>query len=123
MSAVTLERSVLFADIAGSTRLVVEHGDETARLFLVRYVGLLADAARNGGGEVVNRIGDEVFCIFPDADDAAQAAAAMHEAVEAAASRERLPRPIEGAIEVRLEDRGGEIREVAIRRDSSALPS
>lgn len=94
MPAVTLERSVLFADIAGSTRLVVEQGDETARLFLVRYVGLLADAARAGGGEVANVLGDEVFCIFPTADDAAAAAAAMHEAVEAASARERQPRPV-----------------------------
>jgi hypothetical protein len=94
MGAVTVERSVLFADIAGSTRLVVEKGDDEARVLLVRYVELLAQAALAGGGEVANRLGDEVFCVFEHADDAAAAAVAMHEEVETASARDRLERPI-----------------------------
>lgn len=94
MGATTLQRSALFADIAGSTRLVVELGDDAARVLLVKYVGLLADTARTSGGEIANLLGDEVFCIFPTPDDAATAAGAMHERVEAASARERLPRPV-----------------------------
>lgn len=94
MGTTTVERSVLFADIAGSTRLVVELGDDDARVLLVRYVGLLADTARACEGIVANLLGDEVFCIFPTPDSAAAAAAAMHENVEAASARERLARPV-----------------------------
>jgi adenylate cyclase len=92
--ATTLERSALFADIASSTRIVVEEGDDTARIVLVRYVGMLADAVRDAGGEVANLLGDGVFGIFPHADDAAGASAAMHEIVEASSARERLARPL-----------------------------
>lgn len=94
MEPETVDLSVLFADIAGSTRLIVEHGDGAARVLLLRYLALLSDTARAHGGEVVDRLGDEVFCIFPSADAAAEAAAAMHERVEAASARERLTRPI-----------------------------
>mgnify|MGYP001399893877 CR=1 FL=1 len=94
MAASTVERTALFADIASSTRLVVEEGDDTARVVLVRYVGMLADAARDARGEVANLLGDGVFCIFPAAEDAATAAVAMHESVEAASARERLARPL-----------------------------
>jgi len=94
MGAITLQRSALFADIAGSTRLIVELGDDAARVLLVRHVGLLADTARAAGGEVANLLGDEVFCIFASPDDAANAAATMHEQVEAASARERLARPV-----------------------------
>lgn len=94
MGATTLQRSALFADIAGSTRIVVELGDDAARVLLVRYVGLLADTARAAGGEIANLLGDEVFCIFVSPDDAANAAATMHEQVEAASARERLARPV-----------------------------
>jgi adenylate cyclase len=94
VAVTTVERSALFADIAASTRLIVEHGDDAARVLLVRYVGLLADTARSGGGEIANLLGDEVFCIFAQPDDAVAAAAAMHEAVEASSIRDRLERPI-----------------------------
>lgn len=94
MAASTLERTAFFADIASSTRMVVEEGDDTARVVLVRYVGVLADAVHDADGEVANRLGDGVFCIFPHADAAAEAAAAMHERVEESSSRERLARPL-----------------------------
>src|SRR5689334_1572798 len=94
MTATNLERTALFADIASSTRIVVEEGDDTARIVLVRYVGVLADVARDAGGEIANLLGDGLFCIFPHADEAAGAAVAMHEAVEAASARDRLARPL-----------------------------
>ena len=94
MGVTTVERTVLFADIAGSTRLLGELGDDAGRVLLVRYVGLLADTARAAGGEVANLLGDEVFCIFVAPDAAAAAAASMHESVEAASARERLARPV-----------------------------
>lgn len=94
MAASTVERTAFFADIASSTRMVVEEGDDTARVVLVRYVGMLADTARDAGGEIANLLGDGVFCIFGHAEEAAAAAAAMHESVEAASSRERLARPL-----------------------------
>ena len=94
MAASTVERTAFFADIASSTRMVVEEGDDTGRVVLLRYVGMLADAARDAGGEIANLLGDGVFCIFGHAEEAAAAAAAMHESVEASSSREHLARPL-----------------------------
>jgi len=94
MGAATLERSILFADIARSTRLVVEAGDEAARVLLLRYVGLLEGTARAHGAESVDRLGDEVFCVFPACDDAMAAAVAMHERVDVLSARDRLERPM-----------------------------
>lgn len=90
----TLERSALFADIAGSTRLVVEAGDDTARVLLLRYVGLLEATARAHGAEHAERVGDQVFCVFRRSDDAMAAAAAMHERVDALSVNDRLARPM-----------------------------
>jgi len=94
MGAATVERSALFADIARSTRLVLEAGDDAARVLLLRYVGLLDGTARAHGAESVERIGDEVFCVFASCEDAVAAAAAMHERVDALSARDRLERPM-----------------------------
>lgn len=94
MGPATVERSALFADIAGSTRLVVEAGDDTARVLLLRYVGVLESTARAHGAEYVERVGDEVFCIFLRGDDAIAAATAMHQRVDALSAEDRLVRPM-----------------------------
>jgi class 3 adenylate cyclase len=75
---------VLFADISDSTRLYDALGTETARRALVDCLGVMAAAVERGGGTVVDQIGDELMCTFPDVESAALAAGELHRAVERA---------------------------------------
>jgi adenylate cyclase len=81
--AATEERTVLFADVAGSTRMYEQFGDTEA----LRRVGACLTAARDAAetyqGEVVKTIGDEIMCVFPDSGTALLAACAMQAAVRA----------------------------------------
>lgn len=75
--------AVLFADVAGSTRLYETLGDQEA----LRRVGACLDRATEAtlahGGTVVKTIGDELMCIFPDSGAALLAACAMQSLVRA----------------------------------------
>ncbi|OSM07045.1 putative adenylate/guanylate cyclase [Magnetofaba australis IT-1] len=72
----------MFADIAGSTRLYEELGDAKAREVTSRCIEMLTRLTELHEGKVVKTIGDEVMCIFPSADLAAEAAIRMQEDVE-----------------------------------------
>ena len=73
--------SIMFADIAGSTRLYETIGNDRAREVTSRCLGLLSEVTQEFQGRVVKTIGDEVMCTFPTADAAAQAAVRMQETV------------------------------------------
>ncbi|HET9670477.1 MAG TPA: adenylate/guanylate cyclase domain-containing protein [Casimicrobiaceae bacterium] len=74
---VTSDLAVLFADIAGSTRLYETLGDERAFAAVGGSVARMGEACRTFHGRVVKTIGDEVMSVFATADAAAQAAIAM----------------------------------------------
>ena len=76
-------RTVLFADVSGSTQLYESAGDEAAAKAIAQCVRTLREVTESAGGEVVKEIGDEVMTTFPSADVAANAATRMHLAVEA----------------------------------------
>ena len=76
-------RTVLFADVSGSTQLYETVGDAAAAQAIAQCIRAFTDAARLAGGQVVKEIGDEVMAIFPSPDAAAIAATRMHLAVEA----------------------------------------
>jgi class 3 adenylate cyclase len=82
--AETGARTVLFADISDSTRLYDALGTETARRAVVRCLDVMAAAVERGGGTVVDQIGDELMCTFPDVESAARASGELHRAVERA---------------------------------------
>jgi len=75
---------VLFADVSDSTRLYDVLGDEAGRDALVRCLDVMAEVVEQGGGVVVDRIGDELMCTFPDVESAARASGELHRAVERA---------------------------------------
>jgi len=83
MQESTLNRSVLFADIAGSSRLYELLGDDRARRLIMALLSDLSDVARKHNGESLRTYGDEVMCAFVSADDAAVAAATMHQVMAA----------------------------------------
>jgi hypothetical protein len=66
---------VLFADIAGSTRLYEQLGDAKALATVNQCLELAANSSAGYGGRLVKTIGDEVMVVFPTADQAAAAAA------------------------------------------------
>ncbi|MBF0588888.1 MAG: adenylate/guanylate cyclase domain-containing protein [Magnetococcales bacterium] len=74
--------AIMFADIAGSTRLYETLGDAKARELTSRCLELLTRITGEYLGRVVKTIGDEVMCTFPSADQAADAAVRMQEEVD-----------------------------------------
>lgn len=70
----------LFSDIEDSTGLLRQHGSRYARL-LTESRGLLKDAVRSSGGQVVDIRADEMFAVFKRAPDALAAAIAIQRQV------------------------------------------
>lgn len=83
-SAETTESlAVLFADVAGSTRLYEALGDTEALRRVQGCLSALRSVTVQFEGTVIKTIGDEVLCVFADAAVALRAAAEMQNAVRA----------------------------------------
>lgn len=74
--------AIMFADIAGSTRLYETLGDKDAKAVVGATLELMSEITRRFGGTVVKTIGDEVMSRFPDADAGIAAACAIQETLE-----------------------------------------
>ena len=70
--------AIMFADIAGSTRLYNRLGDSRAEMLISTRLDIMCDITANNNGRVIKKIGDEIMCQFPTAEDAALAATEMH---------------------------------------------
>lgn len=75
------ERSILFADVAGSTRLYEKLGDAEAKRAIEHCLKRVALAVEAFQGRVVKTIGDAVLAVFPDAELCLQAACQMQQRV------------------------------------------
>ena len=64
----------MFADVVGSTRLYEALGDIQAHEQIERCLSYLASLIKKNNGKVIQTIGDEVMCQFPNADTAVKAA-------------------------------------------------
>ncbi|MEM8713289.1 MAG: adenylate/guanylate cyclase domain-containing protein, partial [Planctomycetota bacterium] len=84
-------RCVLFADICDSSRFYRELGDREARRVIRRALELAGNAVEAFGGRVVDTIGDEVFCVLPDADAGLEASNRIHELVAGARTTNEIP--------------------------------
>ena len=69
--------AVLFADIAGSTKLYDTLGDNAAKHMIDECIALMRAITGQYGGRVIKTIGDEVMCVLPDADSGCLAAMDM----------------------------------------------
>ena len=69
--------AVLFADIAGSTKLYDTLGDTQAKKLVDECISLMREIVAQYGGRVVKTIGDEVMCVLPSADSGCLAAIDM----------------------------------------------
>lgn len=77
------DKTVLFADVSGSTRLYEMLGDARAFATINACLEILRRLTTAHAGVVVKTIGDEIMAVFPDAVAAAQAACEMQMVVSA----------------------------------------
>jgi class 3 adenylate cyclase len=65
-----VQRGVLFIDVINSTRLFHDFGDQRGRAIVRIALDFARGVVESTGGRVIDSIGDELFCEFPDADAA-----------------------------------------------------
>jgi adenylate cyclase len=75
--------AVLFADIAGSTKLYDALGDTEAKVMIDEALVALQVITQRHRGRVIKTIGDEVMCVFPGAERGFLAAMDMQTVVNA----------------------------------------
>jgi class 3 adenylate cyclase len=76
------ERTVLFADLRGSTALFETLGNAEATSVVTHCVSHLGQVVRDGQGTVVKTLGDGLMAMFEDSRAAIAAAIRMHEVLE-----------------------------------------
>ncbi len=82
MATETIKAVVMFADVAGSTAMYENMGDELARERISKALNALIAISRRHGGKLVKTIGDEILVYFPDVDMAVYAARSIQETME-----------------------------------------
>jgi len=78
----TQYRSVIFADLRGSTALFESRGNTEAAALVTQCVAMLGDVVQRRRGRVVKTLGDGLMAVFEKAIDAVEAADDMHHALE-----------------------------------------
>ncbi len=81
------DRTVLFADLRGSTGLFETLGNAEATSVVTHCVNALAGPVQNHQGHVVKTLGDGLMAVFDDAPQAVAAAMQMHDLLEGMVSR------------------------------------
>ena len=92
----TADRTVLFADLRGSTGLFETLGNAEAAGVITRCVSAIATPVGAQGGRVVKTLGDGLMALFDAPSQAVRAAAKMQESLDAAtrrAARRASPAP------------------------------
>ncbi len=79
MGKATKDCTIMFVDIAGSTRLYQEYGDTLAQDSIARCLIRLSEIIKRHRGTVVKFIGDEILCYLHDPELAFQAAFKLQE--------------------------------------------
>ncbi len=74
--------AVMFADVAGSTKLYEQLGDVIANSVISEVLQLMQNATELHHGVVIKTIGDEVMCRFNTATDCANAAVLIQEKLQ-----------------------------------------
>ena len=77
-----VERTVLFADLRGSTSMYETLGNSDATAVVTQSVALLARIVANHDGRVVKTLGDGLMAMFDTSGAAVAAADEMHDSLE-----------------------------------------
>ena len=78
----TINCVVMFADVAGSTAMYENMGDDLARERISRALNALITISQRFAGHLVKTIGDEILVYFIDIDNAILAAKSIQESME-----------------------------------------
>ncbi len=81
------ERTIVFADLRGSTGLFEALGNAEAAALVTRCVAALVPAVTQRGGQVLKTLGDGLMAVFESPAAAVKAATQMHDALAAVARR------------------------------------
>ena len=82
MTEKTIECAIMFADIAGSTKLYESLGDLQAQFIVSQCLTRMSEICGRYSGVIVKTVGDEIMCYFPTADDAVTAAQNINQFLE-----------------------------------------
>jgi len=82
VSRETINCVVMFADVAGSTAMYENMGDDLARERISKALNALISISRRHSGKLVKTIGDEILVYVTDIDMAVFAAKAIQETME-----------------------------------------
>ncbi len=82
MTRRTIKCVVMFADVAGSTAMYENMGDELARERISKSLNKLISITKRHSGKLVKTIGDEILVYFRDVDMAVYAANCIQETME-----------------------------------------
>jgi len=109
------DRTVLFADLRGSTALYETLGNAEATTVVTHCVSALTVPVAEHGGHVVKTLGDGLMAVFHTPGPAVQAAIQMHDVLEAIASRGNEHGASSGlrALRVQVAAARGEVVEMA----------
>jgi class 3 adenylate cyclase len=78
--------AIMFADVAGSTKLYDTLGNEEANRLINHCIEQLTAITQRHNGTVIKTIGDEIMASFPNANDAIDAAVEMQNTVSSDSS-------------------------------------
>jgi len=81
------ERTVLFADLRGSTALFESLGNAEATSVVTHCVNAVGGSVQARNGTVIKTLGDGLMAVFDDPRDALDAAVDMHDALDAIVTR------------------------------------
>ncbi len=82
MTRETINCVVMFADVAGSTAMYENMGDDLARERISKSLDTLISITKRHSGSLVKTIGDEILVYFTDVDQAINAAKYIQETME-----------------------------------------
>lgn len=83
------ERTVLFADLRGSTGLYESLGNAEASALVTQTVSQIGEAVLEGGGQLIKTLGDGLMAAFETSRDGVRAAQRMQELLEKTVQRAR----------------------------------
>ena len=83
------DRTVLFADLRGSTSLFETLGNAEATSVVTHCINALGRPVADHGGHVVKTLGDGLMAVFAESGPAVQASVVMHEVLDAIVQKGR----------------------------------
>ncbi len=84
------KRTILFADVSGSSALYKSEGNVKAKTTIDQIIKIMMFNTRKFEGRVIKTIGDEIMACFDNSEKACQAAMAIQQEVESAANELQL---------------------------------